>query len=134
MLKRKLLGRLQKTTYIHLLPSAVHGIGVFALRDIPKGCKDMFGKDLSPWVRLSFDEVERLPLHSKSMIENFCLYDESDYFVPAHGFTSMDLSLFLNHSDTPNIASQNEGAYFVALKNIKAGEELLVDYGQLVDF
>jgi SET domain-containing protein len=53
--------------------------------------------------------------------------------VPAHGFKVMDLSLFLNHSNTPNIISINDGDYFETTREIKAGEELFIDYGSIVD-
>jgi SET domain-containing protein len=45
----------------------------------------------------------------------------------------MDLALYLNHSDTPNIRSIDDGDYFEALQDIPAGTELLVDYGTIVD-
>lgn len=45
----------------------------------------------------------------------------------------MDLVFFLNHSDTPNIVSIDDGECFEALRDIDEGEELLVNYGALVD-
>jgi SET domain-containing protein len=61
------------------------------------------------------------------------LFDEAlNYFVPEQGFKKMDLSLFINHSDTPNIRSVNDGDYFEALREIEAGEELFLDYGEIV--
>jgi len=67
------------------------------------------------------------------MVENYCLYDEQmNYFVPEQGFKKMDLSLFINHSDEPNIISVNDGAYFETLREIKSGEELYLDYGEIV--
>ncbi|MBK6772367.1 MAG: SET domain-containing protein-lysine N-methyltransferase [Ignavibacteria bacterium] len=45
----------------------------------------------------------------------------------------MDIALFLNHSDTPNIISINDGDYFEAIRDIKAGEELVIDYAGIVD-
>ena len=44
MTKQELLNELQQETYVALKPSAVHGIGVFAIRDIPKGCRTIFSK------------------------------------------------------------------------------------------
>ncbi|MBC7688826.1 MAG: SET domain-containing protein, partial [Aquabacterium sp.] len=73
------------------------------------------------------------PLHARQLVETYCLYDEANYFVPEHGFKKMDLVNFLNHSDQPNVISINDGEYFEAIKDIAAGEELLVDYGGLVD-
>jgi SET domain-containing protein len=45
----------------------------------------------------------------------------------------MDLVNFLNHSDTPNIISINDGEFFEAIQDIKKGEELVIDYGEIVD-
>ncbi|HRX93544.1 MAG TPA: SET domain-containing protein [Chitinophagaceae bacterium] len=133
MNREQLLNQLQSETLIALKPSPVHGIGVFAISDIPKGCKTIFSNGIGGWVKLSFEEVENLPPHSRNLVETYCLYDETHYFVPDHGFKVMDLSLYLNHSPDPNIASVNEGEQFEALRDIKAGEELLVDYGTIAE-
>lgn len=45
----------------------------------------------------------------------------------------MDLVNFLNHPEDSNIISINESEYFEATRDIKTGEELLIDYGVLVD-
>ena len=131
--KPALLRDLQEETYVTLRPSAVHGIGVFAIRDIPRGCRNLFSEGTGSWIRLSFEEVENLPAHSRNLVETYCLYDDTHYFVPDHGFKLMDLSLYLNHSASPNIQSVNEGEYFEALRDIRMGEELLVDYGTIAE-
>lgn len=94
----------------------------------------MFSKEPGEWIRLSFDEVTALPAASRDMIETYCLYDEHDYFVPAGGFKTMDVALYLNHDDQPNIASIDDGAEFEALRDIAVGEELFLDYGKIVDW
>ncbi len=134
MNKTELLAELTASTYVMLKPSAIEGIGVFAMVNIPKGCRQMFSKpDITEeWVTFSYDEVAALPPHAKFMVENYCLFDERNYFVPGNGFKKIDLSLFLNHADTPNIISINDGDYFEAVRDINAGEELLVDYGEIV--
>lgn len=133
MTKEELLRELQHQTYAALKPSRVHGIGVFAIRDIPKGCRDIFSRNVGEWIKLPIADVERLPEHSRALIETYCLYDEKDYYVPDYGFKLMDLVNYLNHSSTPNIASVNDGEYFEALVDIPAGAELLVNYGDIVD-
>jgi SET domain-containing protein len=133
MTKEELLQELQHETYVALQSSGIHGIGVFATRDIPKGCRDMFSKETGEWIRLSFEEVEQLPEHSRRFIETYYLYDDTHYFVPAHGCKVMDMASYLNHSNTPNIASVEEGVFFEAMRDIKPGEELLVDYGKIVE-
>lgn len=132
MTKEALLKELAEETYITLQPSAVHGIGVFAIRDIPKGTRNIFSKNTGNWIKLPIKEVENLPAHSKSLIETYCLYDEQDYYVPDYGFKIMDMVNYLNHSSSPNIISVNDGEYFEALTDIKNGEELFVNYGEIV--
>ena len=135
MTKEELLAELKENTYVMLKPSPIAGIGVIAIHDIATGCRDMFSKPdpQDRWITLSKKEVEELPPHAKLLIENYCLFDEEKYFVPDYGFKKIDVSLFLNHSDTPNIISINDGDYFEAIRDIKVGEELLIDYGGIVE-
>ena len=134
-MKQQLLNELSNHTYVMLMPSATAGVGVLAIKDILKGCREMFSKPgkEDDWITVSKAEVETLPPHAKHLIENYCLYDEVNYFVPNDGFKKIDLSLFLNHSDNPNVKSIADGDYFEAIRDIKAGEELLINYGELVD-
>lgn len=135
MTKEELLQELAGNTWVMLRPSPIEGIGVFALRDIPKGRRDMFSKpdDASEWITVSKAEIAALPAHAQFLVGNYCLYDDENYFVPAQGFKKIDLSLFLNHSDKPNIISVEDGDYFETTRDIKEGEELVIDYGEIVD-
>ena len=131
--KSALLKELSENTYVTLRPSSIAGIGVFALIDIPKGQRGLFSRDTSEWIKISKEEIAVLPEHSRFLVENFCLFDEENYFVPEYGFKMMDLVVYLNHADEPNIMSINEGEDFETLREIKAGEELFVDYGEIVE-
>ena len=133
MNKEDLLKELSASTYVMIKPSPLHGIGVFAIRDIPKGTKNIFSKGVGDWIKVSKQEVDALPQHSKDLIENHCLFDEDHYFIPDYGFKLVDLVIYLNHSETPNVISLNEGEQFEAIRDIAAGEELLVDYGTIVE-
>ncbi|NOT52516.1 MAG: SET domain-containing protein [Chitinophagaceae bacterium] len=131
MTREQLLLELQQDNFVMLRSSPVHGIGVFAIKDITKGCRTIFSKGVGEWIKLSYAEVEQLPAHSRQHIETYCLYDDENYFVPDYGFKLVDLVLYLNHSSAPNIISLNEGEQFEALRDIKTGEELLVNYESL---
>jgi SET domain-containing protein len=133
MTKEELLKELSQETYVTLKPSPVHGIGVFAITDIPSGCRDLFSKNVGSWIKLPITDVEKLPAHSRSLVETYCLYDEQEYFVPDYGFKVMDLVNYLNHSSQPNVLSVNDGEYFEALMDIPAGAELLINYGDIVN-
>ncbi len=132
MTKIQLLQELSHHTFLQVRPSAIHGIGVFALRPIPKGQRRLFSNGKEEWVPVSKKEVAALPQHAVDLIENYCLYDEEHYFVPEYGFKVLDLVVFLNHSETPNIISINEGEDFETLREIATGEELLINYGDIV--
>jgi SET domain-containing protein len=133
MTKEELLKELQQETYVTLKPSSIHGIGVFAICDIPKGCRDIFSKETGDWIKLSISEVEQLPAHSRDFVETYYLYDEEQYFIPAHGCKIMDMANYLNHSHTPNIISVMDGKWFEAIRDIKIGEELFVNYEEIVE-
>ena len=131
---QRLLATLRNDSYVMLRPSPIAGIGVFAIANIPKGCRAMFSapEPAAHWIGLARADVEALPAHARHLVENYCLYDNEQYFVPEHGFKKIDLACFLNHSDTPNVMSIDDGAYFEAMRDIADGEELLVDYGDIV--
>ena len=133
MTKQALLDQLKNDTLVMLRPSPVQGIGVFAISEIAKGRRGLFSNDNSKWLKIHKDEINQLPEHSKYLVENHCLYDDQYYFVPEYGFKMVDLVIYLNHSDTPNIVSINDGEDFEAIRTIEAGEELFVDYGDIVD-
>ena len=133
MNKKELLLELMQNTYVMIKPSPVDGIGVFAIRNIPKGCRQLFSKGIGDWIKIPKEEVDALPVHSKILIETYCLFDTNNFYVPDYGFKIMDLVNFLNHSEEPNIISINDGEEFETIKDIKAGEELFVNYGDIVE-
>jgi SET domain-containing protein len=133
MTKEELLKELAEETFITLRSSTVHGIGVFALRDIPKGCKTIFSRNVGNWIKVPIRDIENLPEASRNLVETYCLYDETDYYLPDYGFKVMDMVNYLNHSSNPNVISVNDGEYFESIRDIAEGEELFVNYGDIVD-
>lgn len=133
----RLLNTLRHETFVAIRPSPVAGIGVFAIRHIPAGCRDIFtpphGDSADDgFVTVPRGDVDALPAHARQLVETYCLYDDGHYYVAEDGFKKMDLVHFLNHSATPNVRSIDDGAWFEALRDIEPGEELFVDYGTLV--
>ncbi len=133
MTPEEILHELRHETYVMLRPSPVHGIGVFAICAIPKGCRTIFSKNVGEWIKLPIAAVASLPEHSRNLVETYCLYDATHYFVPDYGFKLMDMVNYLNHAADPNIISINDGEHFEALRDIAAGEELLVNYGAIAE-
>jgi SET domain-containing protein len=91
----------------------------------------MFTVDKGEWIKVPRAEVEQLPQYAREMIYNYCTYDDDFYYIENSGFKKMDLSCFINHSEQPNIVPVNNGQYFEASRDIRSGEELLIDYGTI---
>lgn len=138
--KKQLLSNLRHNTFCRLRRSSIHGVGLFAIREIPKGVNPF--KRVSPIdniiVDVSEEEVESLPLEIKDYIKNFFAKDDrNNYPVLGNGLNALDITFFLNHSDTPNVTSDEEyvplDTYcpYKTLRKIEKGEELTQNYNEM---
>ena len=119
-------------TYCMLKPSNLHGVGVFAIRNIPININPLGKENLEDWEQLEPDEYEKLPNEIKYVIKTYSVKQNGKYWIPKYGFhQKIGLANFLNHSNDPNIISINNGEEFKTIKEIKTGEELLIDYNSL---
>ena len=118
-------------TFIGLAPSPLHGIGVFALAEIPAGKTDLFSPPSVAWRGVPLSAIKTLPAHVRKLLDTYCLQDEEQVYLPPHGFKVVDLVHFLNHSESPNLRQRDGGDFFETLRAIATGEELTVDYGTL---
>jgi SET domain-containing protein len=128
-IKEQLLAHLQNEVFCRLGVSTVHGIGVFAIRNIPMGENPLASSLSFKEVKFSHAELKKLPRGVRKEIEIFCYYDKDAVFVPEIGLNSMNMSVYLNHSKEPNVRYRKNGK-LKALKHIEAGEELFLDYDQ----
>ncbi|MEK7172371.1 MAG: SET domain-containing protein [Patescibacteria group bacterium] len=128
-LKKKCLDCLEKT-YCRVQSSPLGGVGVFAIRDIPKGT-DIFYGCLKPiWIRFNKNELAHLDQGVKEMIDDFLpTVNLKDFYVPVHGLNGMDISYFINHSNKPNCQTPKNSFGFFTARKVKKGEELTVNYG-----
>ena len=115
--------RIVPPTKIEIKPSEGKGLGVFATEDIA--------------LHEIIEEVAVLGIPS-SQDDKQVLYDYR-FLFPTGKHTSKEnviglgYASFYNHSDKPNTLWVNDprqrGFIFYAVKNIKAGEEILIYYG-----
>ena len=109
------------TEFSFVLKPSEHGVGVFAVHDIKSGEHlRLFGND-NQGERRSKDDVPEF-------FRDFCLDRGDSMFCPTD-FGRMEVGWYANHSRTPN-AYHVTYAYF-ALREIKAGEEITIDYNTL---
>jgi len=134
MIKNKdFLEILQTTTYCKIGVSKVHGIGVIAIRDIPKGVDPFLSLGSNnQFLCLTEEEVDTLNKDIQDHLRSYYIRSEGTYPVLLKGFNEVCIFGYMNHSDNPNmglyVKSVSELLPFVTLKNIKAGEELFWDY------
>jgi uncharacterized protein len=107
-------------------PSPVHGFGLFALDDIAAGTpiwrfEPGFDHDFSP------GQFAALPRIAQDHTRWFCFVSRHD----GHVILSGDHACFINHQTDPNTGAPPTAATpvtTIALRAIKAGEEITCDY------
>jgi hypothetical protein len=115
-------------------PSSLHGMGVFAKRDIPIGTvwwRARPGRDVL-FIKEAQFEVLRgsfVSPPSDGLLNSLYTYS---YFSADHDalVLILDNARYTNHSSEPNSAEYDEPGAIgsVAIRDIKAGEEITEDY------
>jgi hypothetical protein len=116
--------------YCRLQPSAIHGIGVFAIRNIPRGTNPfgLLARYARPgYVRITQDELDALPSGLARIIRTLFVPTDGTMYLPTSGTNLVHLLAYLNHSDEPNLRTR-DGWNFFTCRRIREGEELTVDY------
>lgn len=111
--------------------SNVQGIGLFADQDIKKG--DLVNKDKDQWATIRYTEDQWRELEKSLSKESFRQIKRYAFKNKSDGLYCLNLDdiRFINHSKTPNIATVGEND--VALRDIKRGEEITIDYNTFYD-
>jgi len=127
-----LLEKIKNTVYCRLKPSNIEGVGVFAIRAIPKGIDPFVGCEIYGHKLVHKSRIKKLPRNLAKYIVDMCVCENDHYTVPNAGLNALDISFYINHSKTPNMET-SDGCYFITLRAIKEGEELTIDYGTYND-
>lgn len=125
---------LQSSEFTFILkPSPIQGIGVFATHNIPKGALLFMGK-----FKIRLLKSKNVP----TAFKQYCVYLNDDECLGPENFDHMEIGWFIGHSKTPNIRRDSveytpqeinsfKARPFIAINDIKAGDEMLVDYTYL---
>lgn len=116
--------------WARLAPSAIHGIGVFALKAIPAGT-DVFANDRQPMMWVDAAEIGDLPQGSpaRRLYEDFAVRRGSRWGCPAN-FNVMSVGWYVNEplpDAAPNLTIAADLA-MIACRDIAEGEEMTIDY------
>ncbi|NBO40852.1 MAG: SET domain-containing protein [Betaproteobacteria bacterium] len=125
--KKKIIEHLEEEVFCKLGISPIHGIGVFAIKPIPKGINPLKSYIRSREIDVSKKDIKHLPKGVRNQIDMFCYYDRRSVSIPVNGLNSFDLAVYLNHSKRPNLRFKKNGT-LISLMNIAEGEELFIDY------
>jgi SET domain-containing protein len=122
-----------RNTYCSFGRSKVHGIGVVAIRDIPKGVNPLPVLIPQTLIHLTEEDLKTLPKEVVDRMKQVFIRGNKVYSVCASGLNGLGVIGYINHSKKPNIALNMKafiGGYipWITLKDIKKGEELFWDY------
>jgi len=116
---------------LELRPSRIHlqGVGVFAVRNIPRGQKVADGvteEDFDSFV--PWREFRNYDAKVQNKILAFCIGTPDGFLPPPdNDFDKLSIEWYLNHSCEGNCGFDSDGD-FTALRNIGEGEEICYDY------
>ncbi len=118
--------RSKTTEYSFILKPSEYGVGVFATEDIQKDTHlRLFGDAETINFRSSIREKNDVPKNFRG----YCI-DSGDKLICPTDFGHMHVGWYLNHSKLPNTYPDDDYKWY-ALRDIKAGEEITIDYNSL---
>lgn len=137
--KENLIKNLKSNTFCRLAASQAHGVGVFAIKDIPRRTEmfELCNTPLDPesLVDLTEEDLKDMDEDVVRYVKDFFVKNDDVYTLPERGMNSINVGFYLNHSDQPNIIHK---IYFVdgvaqllvpvSFRDIKKGEELTENY------
>ena len=120
MNQKEQIAELNSWVKTYIAPSKIHGVGVFALRDIPKDQK-IFADITPKGYNLPYKEFSQLfPGVGEQLIQFFPqIINGSMFFHPVTRIVA-----FMNHSEEPNYDAVND----IMLKDVKKDKEITEDY------
>jgi SET domain-containing protein len=114
------------TEFSFILKPSKHGIGVFAVHDIKKDTHlRLFGDGETIDLRSLARKKEDVP----EIFQEYCA-DRGDEMLCPIDFGHMQVGWHLNHSTSPNAYPDDDYKWY-ALRDIKTGEEITIDYNSL---
>ena len=140
MNKNELLYFLGNKLYCRVKRSPVHGVGVFAVKDIPANT-DTFSalEEESGGSDYHFYSSEELGVLDKGvfeLIDDYCVACNSGKYEISEAlprWVQGGCVYLINHSHSPNLKYIQKTDDIITTKEIKRGEELFLDYDKLCE-
>jgi SET domain-containing protein len=138
MTKEEIIKDLEQDIYCRIKKSLIEGVGVFAIKRIPKGT-DPYAAHLDvETISIPTEKIMEntaIPEAVKELVKSFYVFKDGCVECPAHSFNEINISYFMNHSKNPNTEAQQKDheVTFRTNRDIEIGEELTSDYDTFSD-
>ena len=137
MNKEDLIKHLSGKVFVRLKPSIIVPgcVGVFAIRKIPANT-DPFGEDSITSESFPVEEIRnhpQIPDSVKRYVEDMGVISNGLLYIPGCGMNFIGVGYYVNHSESPNMKTDDGGERFLTLRVIEEGEELTINYSTYND-
>lgn len=130
-LKQKLILKRLSQVYCRLAPSPIHGVGVFAIKDIPKGTNPFNNSYMAQEaILINKNKLEDFGPEILSLLHDY--HPSTNQQIVSNFPNQLIWTNYINYTDNPNIELMSNGEW-MTLKDIKKGEELLEDPKRLLN-
>ena len=94
--------------YCRLGCSKIHGVGIFAIKEIPKDTNPFMTVSskcgMDKVIKVHKDEIKNINPNVLKMVDDYVGPSENNfYYIPKDGLNSLSIRFYLNHSDKPNV-------------------------------
>jgi len=126
-LKEKIIINRLNRVYCRLKPSPIHGIGIFAIRPIPKGTNPF--KDSYMAQEAILISRKKIPSEFEQLLEDYHPSSKNQsetQRIVSNYPNQLIWTNYINYSDEPNIELMSNGEW-MTLRDIQVDEELVED-------
>ena len=132
----ELIAHLSKNVKTKIGVSDIDGVGVFAIRDIKQG-EELFKpwEDVSGIYMIPSDRLNEIPIEVLDLLDRYFINYENDFKALRlfNGFNFIFHGTSYCNSAWPNKENINIDINGIALRDIKAGEEILEWYTENIN-
>jgi SET domain-containing protein len=130
-----LIDHLKNDIYCRIGVSSINGVGVIAIKDIPKGTNPFnnLSNKKDKIIKLYDNNLQEIDSNVVKLVKDFFGNNSCSYDVLYDGPNYINISYYMNHSTTPNIniipnINENEYCTFITNTLIRKGKELTINY------
>ena len=117
------IAKLNSRAKLRIAPSKIHGVGIFAVRDIVRG-ETLYAGHMPEVYTFPYSNFGNLsPEVRKLILDRWPRVIEGSHFI----YPDAAMMAYMNHSDDPNYDAELD----LAVRDIKTGEEVTENYRKI---